>query len=229
MAKLELSYEMNKELGRNRKTILALWYRIEYFQKRYGYCDKTNTYFADKLEVSLSTIERAMRKLVKLGLVLKVKSDYWHRKLFVVRPDLNASEQLPNSISEGINDGISDGIYNNENKGKGKGIVVSIKEAEVALERIEIEILKDEFDEETVSKSIHIFNMNKNEQKIFNPLKYTRGICLNLIRNKKSLERKESKKRKQLALFEELATNRPKIQSPVVDPNFYYDWMNDLD
>ena len=75
--------------------------------------------------------------------------------------------------------------------------------------------------------------MNKNEQKIFNPFKYTRGICLNLIRNRKSLERKQAKKealeRKQLALFEELAANRPKNETPAVDPSYYYDWMSDLD
>jgi hypothetical protein len=71
--------------------------------------------------------------------------------------------------------------------------------------------------------------MNKSEQKIYNAFRYTRGICLKLIRNKKSLERKEAKKRKQLAFFEELAANRPKAQVPAVDPSYYYDWMNDLD
>lgn len=234
MAKLELSYEMNKELGRNRNTILALWYRIEYFQNKYGYCDKTNPYFADKLGVSLSTIERAMRKLVKLGLVLKVKSDYWHRKLFAVRPDLKTVEPVQNPASEGLNDGISDGIYNKAYKNiKNKNNVVSIKEEEATLSETDIEILKDEFEEEIVSKSIHIFSMNKNEQKIFNPFKYTRGICLNIMRNRKSLERKQAKKaaaeRKQLALFEELAANRPKNETPAVDPSFYYNWMDDLE
>ena len=84
MAKLELSYEMNKKLGRNRNTILALWYRIEYFQNKYGYCDKTNPYFAEKLGISLATVKRCIAKLIELGLVTKVKSDFWHRKLFAV-------------------------------------------------------------------------------------------------------------------------------------------------
>ena len=218
MQKLELSYEMNRSLGRNRDTVLALWYKIEYFQSKYGYCDKTNPDFARMLGIGLATVKRCLTKLIELGLVSKVKSDFWHRKLFAIRPSV-----------EPINEPVSEPIYNKAYKNiKNKNNVVSIKEEVATLEEIEIEILNDEFDEETVSKSIHIFNMNKNEQKIFNPLKYTRGICLNIIRNKKSLERKEAKKRKQLALFEELAANRPKIQSPVVDPSFYYDWMSDL-
>ena len=58
---------------------------------------------------------------------------------------------------------------------------------------------------------------------MFNPLKYTRGICLNIIKNKKSLARKEAKKQKQLALFEELASRRP--VTPTVPSNYYYNWM----
>ena len=69
MKKLELSYEVNKALGRNRNTVLSLWYKIAYFEEKYGYCDKTNTDFARMLDVSLSTIERSLRKLIKLGLV----------------------------------------------------------------------------------------------------------------------------------------------------------------
>ena len=218
MKKLELSYEMNRSLGRNRDTVLALWYKIEYFQNKYGYCDKTNPDFARMLGIGLATVKRCLAKLIELGLVSKVKSDYWHRKLFAIRP-----------IVEPINEPVSEPIYNKAYKNiKNKNNVVSIKE-EATLEKIEIEILKDEFEEEIVSKSIHIFNMNKNEQKIFNAFKYTRGICLNIIRNKKSLERKEAKKRKQLALFEELAANRPSVQAPVVDPSYYYDWMSDLE
>lgn len=223
MAKLELSYEMNKELGRNRNTVLALWYKIEYFQNKYGYCDKTNNDFSRMLGISLATVKRCMTKLIELGLVSKVKSDYWHRKLFAVRP-----------VSEPVNEPISEPIYNNVYKEiKNKNNVVSIKEEVAALSETDIEILKDEFEEEIVSKSIHIFNMNKKEKKIFNSLKYTRGICQKIIRNRKNLERKQAKKealeRKQQALFEELAANRPKNLVPAVDPNYYYDWMNDLD
>ena len=218
MKKLELSYDMNKSLGRNRDTVLALWYKIEYFQNKYGYCDKTNPDFARMLGIGLATVKRCLAKLIELGLVSKVKSDYWHRKLFAIRP-----------IVEPINEPVSEPIYNKAYKNiKNKNNVVSIKE-EVTLKKIEIEILKDEFEEEIVSKSIHIFNMNKSEQKIYNAFRYTRGICLKLIRNKKSLERKEAKKRKQLEIYEELAANRPKAQVPAVDPSYYYDWMNDLD
>ena len=181
MKKLELSYEMNRSLGRNRDTVLALWYKIEYFQSKYGYCDKTNPDFARMLGIGLATVKRCLNKLIELGLVSKVKSDFWHRKLFTIRPSVEP-------ISEPVSEPIYNKVYkdiNNKNK------VVSIKE-DAALKEIEIEILKDEFEDEIVSKSIHIFNMNKNEQKIFNAFKYTRGICLNIIRNKKSLERKEA-------------------------------------
>ena len=223
MAKLELSYEMNKELGRNRNTVLALWYKIEYFQNKYGYCDKTNNDFSRMLGISLATVKRCIAKLIELGLVTKVKADFWHRKLFAVRP-----------TTEPVNEPVSEPIYNKAYKdNKNKNNVVSIKEEEATLSETDIEILKDEFEEEIVSKSIHIFSMNKNEQRIFNPFKYTRGICLNLIRNRKSLERKQAKKaaaeRKQLALFEELAANRPKNETPAVDPSFYYNWMDDLE
>lgn len=223
MAKLELSYEMERSLGRNRNTVLALWYKIEYFQNKYGYCDKTNNDFSRMLGISLATVKRCMTKLIELGLVSKVKSDYWHRKLFAVRP-----------ASEPVNEPISEPIYNNVYKEiKNKNNVVSIKEEVATLSETDIEILKDEFEEEIVSKSIHIFNMNKKEKKIFNSLKYTRGICQKIIRNRKNLERKQAKKealeRKQQALFEELAANRPKNLVPAVDPSYYYDWMNDLD
>ena len=59
---------------------------------------------------------------------------------------------------------------------------------------------------------------------MFNPLKYTRGICLNIIKNKKSLARKEAKKQKQLALFEEIKASR-KCVDFVVPNNWYYNWM----
>ncbi|MBP3904614.1 hypothetical protein [Turicibacter sp.] len=225
MAKLELTYEMEKALGRNRNTVLALWYKIEYFQNKYGYCDKTNNDFSRMLGISLATVKRCMTKLIELGLVSKVKSDYWHRKLFAVRP----ATDVKNNVSEPINDPTSEPIYNNVYKKIKLNNVVSIKEEEATLNEIEIEILKDEFEEEIVTKSIHVFNMAKNEQKIFNPFKYTRGICLNIIRNKKALERKQAKKeayeQKQLTLFEEMAKNRKETIPTTVDPNYYYDWM----
>ena len=74
MAKLELSYEMERLLGRNRNTVLALWYKIEYFQNKYGYCDKTNNDFSRMLGISLATVKRCITKLIELGLVSKVKS-----------------------------------------------------------------------------------------------------------------------------------------------------------
>lgn len=233
MAKLELSYEVNKELGRNRNTVLALWYKIEYFQNKYGYCDKTNTDFSRMLGISLATVKRCIAKLIELGLVSKVKSDYWHRKLFAVRPANDQQMTSEEPANEPVNEPISEPIYNKAYKNiKNINKVVSIKE-ESTLSEMDIEILKDEFEEEIVSKSIHIFSMSKKEQKIFNPFKYTRGICLNIIRNRKKLERKQAKKealeREKTALFEELASKRTKPVVTVVDPNYYYDWMSVLD
>ena len=124
MKKLELSYEMERALGKNRNTVLALWYKIAYYQEKHGYCDKTNPELAKALKVSLSTIERAIRKLINLGLVLKVKAHFWSRTLFAVRPTLARENLLENcsrgteceATTDGTTDGTSDGIYINNKK-----------------------------------------------------------------------------------------------------------------
>ena len=223
MKKLELSYEVNKALGRNRNTVLSLWYKIAYFEEKYGYCDKTNNDFARMLDVSLSTIERSLRKLIKLGLVSKVKFNYWQRKLFAVRPKSESDNKATETINEGTSEGISDGIYNIKDKNiNNKYNVVSIKDIKSQIKQIEIDILKDEFESEVVDKALHI--LNQKEDQVFNPLKYTRGICLNIIKNKKSLARKEAKQQKQLALFEEIKASRKRVDF-VVPNNWYYNWM----
>ena len=228
MKKLLLTDEIEAQLGRNRNTVLSLWYKIAYFEQKYGYCDKTNTDFARMLDVSLSTIERSLRKLIKLGLVSKVKFNYWQRKLFAIRPesesDNKAIETINEGTSEGISDGISDGIYINikDKNINNKYNVVSIKDMKSQIKQIEIDILKDEFESEVVDKALHI--LNQKEDQVFNPLKYTRGICLNIIKNKKSLARKEAKKQKQLALFEEIKASRKRVDF-VVPNNWYYNWM----
>ena len=90
------------------------------------------------LGISLATVKRCMTKLIELGLVSKVKSDYWHRKLFAVRP-----------TTEPVNEPVSEPIYNKAYKdNKNKNNVVSIKEEEATLSETDIEILKDEFEEE---------------------------------------------------------------------------------
>ena len=223
MKKLELSYEVNKSLGRNRNTVLSLWYKIAYFEEKYGYCDKTNNDFARMLDVSLSTIERSLRKLIKLGLVSKVKFNYLQRKLFAVRPKSESDNKATETINEGTSEGISDGIYNIKDKNiNNKYNVVSIKDIKSQIKQIEIDILKDEFESEVVDKALHI--LNQKEDQVFNPLKYTRGICLNIIKNKKSLARKEAKQQKQLALFEEIKASRKRVDF-VVPNNWYYNWM----
>lgn len=231
MKKLELSYEVNKALGRNRNTVLSLWYKIAYFEEKYGYCDKTNNDFARMLGISLATVKRSLNKLIELGLVRKEKPTYWQRKLYAIRPTLESDDTIAEStceprqpennpieepISEPIYINIKDKNINNKNK------VVSIKDMSPQIKNIEVEILRDEFDAEIVEKALYI--LDQKEDKVFNPLKYTRGICLNIIKNKKSLARKEAKQQKQLALFEEIKASRKRVDF-VVPNNWYYNWM----
>ena len=237
--KLQLSYEMETKLGRNRNMVLSLWYKINYFEQKYGYCDKTNPDFARMLDVSVRTIERALRKLIELGLVSKVKSSYWHRKLYAIRPEqeqvvnepvkeINDSNSNDDTVLNSSNDPLYAIVYNNKyNKDKYNEYHTTTKEevetpVKVEIKPIEVEILKDEFESEIVEKALYI--LEQKEEKVFNPLKYTRGICLNIIKNKKSLARKEAKKQKQLALFEEIKASR-KRNDFIVPNNWYYNWM----
>lgn len=220
MKKLELSYEVNKALGRNRNTVLSLWYKIAYFEEKYGYCDKTNNDFARMLGISLATVKRSLSKLIELGLVGKEKLNYWQRKLYAIRPTLESDD----TVTEPTCEPTSEPIYINikDKNINNKYNVVSIKDIKSQIKQIEIDILKDEFESEVVDKALHI--LNQKEDQVFNPLKYTRGICLNIIKNKKSLARKEAKKQKQLALFEEIKASRKRVDF-VVPNNWYYNWM----
>jgi DNA-binding transcriptional ArsR family regulator len=100
MKKLQLDYELNKQVKKEK----VLWYKISYFEKKYGYCDKTNNDFARMLGVSLATIKRWIKKLEKLGLILKVKSSFWNRKLFAIRPENKVENSVDNSTSEPTNE-----------------------------------------------------------------------------------------------------------------------------
>ena len=241
--RLNLSDEMEKQLGKNRNTVLAVWYKIAYFEKRYGYCDKTDGDFSRMLDISIPTVQRALRKLIKLGLVKKEKPDFWHRKLYVIRPDQEEIMETVNKeeVIEQVNnvDTSNDPLYsivygnkynkdkyNEYHKPKNEEVIPEIKSIEVTtpeIKPIEVEILRDEFDAEIVDKAVQI--LNQKEERIFNVLKYTRGICLNIIKNKKSLAKKEIKKQKQLALFEEIKASRSERNDFIVPNDWYYDWM----
>ena len=112
MEKLQLDYELKKQVKKEK----VLWYKISYFEKKYGYCDKTNNDFARMLGVSLATIKRWIKKLEELGLILKVKSSFWDRKLFAVRPENTAENPVDNSTSEPTNEPTNEPIYNKEYK-----------------------------------------------------------------------------------------------------------------
>ena len=238
--RLNLSDDMEKQLGRNRNTVLSVWYKIAYFEKRYGYCDKTDGDFSRMLDISIPTVQRALRKLIKLGLVKKEKRDFWHRKLYVIRPDqeimetVNKEEEVIEQVKnvDTSNDPLYSIVYGNKynkdkyneyHKPKNEEVIPENKVTEVEIKPIEVEILRDEFDAEIVDKALHI--LNQKEERIFNVLKYTRGICLNIIKNQKSLAKKEIKKQKQLALFEEIKASRSERNDFIVPNNWYYDWM----
>lgn len=240
--RLNLSDDMEKQLGKNRNTVLAVWYKIAYFEKRYGYCDKTDGDFSRMLDISIPTVQRALRKLIKLGLVKKEKRDFWHRKLYVIRPDQEEIMETVNKeeVIEQVNnvDTSNDPLYsivyaNPYNKGKYneyhnpkveiEATTPENKPLEVEIKPTEVEILRDEFDAEIVDKALQI--LNQKEERIFNVLKYTRGICLNIIKNKKSLAKKEAKQQKQLALFEEIKASRSERNDFIVPNEWYYNWM----
>ena len=67
---------INKKKLKNRNyadSLLALWYRIEFYMKRYGFCDKTNKYFEKRLGLKPSSVKRYIDDLIKLGLVMRVR------------------------------------------------------------------------------------------------------------------------------------------------------------
>ena len=246
--KLLLTDEIEAQLGRNRNTVLSLWYKIAYFEQKYGYCDKSNPDFARMLGISVPTVKRCIAKLIELGLVKRVKPDFWHRKLYAIRPNQEEvttevvdQEEVKevNSLNEddlNSNDPLYAIVYNNQyNKGKYNEYHHTTKEkvvteplkvetpVKVEIKPIEVEILRDEFDAEIVNEALYILEQKKD--KVFNPLKYTRGICLNIIKNQKSLAKKEIKKQKQLALFEEIKASRSERNDFIVPDNWYYNWM----
>ena len=245
--KLQLTEEqwdfINKKKLKNKEyanKILTMWYRIEFYMKRYGFCEKTNQYFQKLLDVSHATVERYITDLIKLGLVTRVRMFGNQRKLFAVRPQIeeklteNSQNENTSKISfDTHNEGHIEGVYNKDIKSSNLNLSkVCIKETKNELSEMDIEILKCEYEEDIVMKSLHIFENAKNQKEIFNPLNYLKGICKKLLRNQKALARRIAKKekleREQQRKFEEMAQNRTEqpLYQPIPD-DYYYDWMND--
>ena len=169
MEKLQLDYELNKQVKKEK----VLWYKISYFEKKYGYCDKTNADFSRMLGVSLATIKRWIKKLEKLGLILKVKSSFWDRKLFAIRPENKVENSVDNSTSEPTNEPTNEPIYNKEYKEiKDKNnLVVSNEVIKTEQEIIDnaIQVLNKMYPAEIVKEATSIFELAKNEKMTATP------------------------------------------------------------
>nr|DAI52382.1 MAG TPA: dissimilatory sulfite reductase D [Caudoviricetes sp.] len=245
--KLQLTEEqwnfINKKKLKNRNyadSLLSLWYRIEFYMKRYGFCDKTNKYFEKRLGLKPSSVKRYIDDLIKLGLVMRVRMGASERKLFAIRPKIEekltedfGNKNASKTSFEPHNEPHIEPLYNKDIKSSNLNLSkVCIKETKNELSEMDIEILKCEYEEDIVMKSLHIFENAKNQKEIFNPLNYLKGICKKLLRNQKALARRIAKKekleREQQRKFEEMAQNRTEqpLYQPIPD-DYYYDWMND--
>ena len=251
MKKLQLDYELNKQVKKEK----VLWYKISYFEKKYGYCDKTNNDFSRMLGVSLATIKRWIKKLEKLGLILKVKSSFWDRKLFAIRPENKAENSVDNSTSEPTNEPTNEPIYNKEYKEiKDKNnLVVSNEVIKTEQEIIDtaIQVLNKMYPAEIVKEATSIFELAKNEKTISNIGGYLYGICKNLIKNKKSKAKKQKRKEEKYKAFIERQVNdfrreleftgfptteidkmvkqyEENLMNPKSVPaDYYHDWINE--
>lgn len=251
MEKLQLDYELNKQVKKEK----VLWYKISYFEKKYGYCDKTNNDFSRMLGVSLATIKRWIKKLEKLGLILKVKSSFWDRKLFAIRPENKVENSVDNSTSEPTNEPTNEPIYNKEYKEiKDKNnLVVSNEVIKTEQEIIDtaIQVLNKMYPAEIVKEATSIFELAKNEKTISNIGGYLYGICKNLIKNKKSKAKKQKRKEEKYKAFIERQVNdfrreleftdfptteidkmvkqyEENLMNPKSVPaDYYHDWINE--
>ena len=251
MEKLQLDYELNKQVKKEK----VLWYKIPYFEKKYGYCDKTNNDFSRMLGVSLATIKRWIKKLEELGLILKVKSSFWDRKLFAVRPENKAENSVDNSTGEPTNEPTNEPIYNKEYKEiKNKNnLVVSNDVIKTEQEIIDtaIQVLNKMYPAEIVKEATSIFELAKNEKTISNIGGYLYGICKNLIKNQKSKAKKQKRKEEKRKNYIEQQLNdfRRELEftgfptteidkmvkqyeenltkSKSVPADYYHDWINE--
>ena len=220
--KLQLTEEqwdfINKKKLKNRNyadSLLSLWYRIEFYMKRYGYCDKTNKYFEKRLGLKPSSVKRYIDDLIKLGLVMRVRMGASERKLFAIRPKIEekltedfGNKNASKTSIEPHNEPHIEPLYNKENKilNCENNLRVIVSNESLNLEQEELnkitEELKEKYPVEIVAEALRIYLFKKLEQKIYSVGKYIEGICKNLIRNKKSRINKIHKRRKREELAE---------------------------
>ena len=222
MQKLQLTKEQSDAINQKRykNKLFALWYRIAFLQDTHGYCSETNPELAKKLGISKRSIASYINELEDLGLIKRVKTDYWHRRLYAIRPNLkdekieekqaleNANKLVDNSILETENTDVCTTnctetctIYINNSKNLNYKNNLSNIVSNESLNQI-TEELKEKYPTEIVAEALRIYLFKKLEQKIYSVFKYIEGICKNLIRNKKSRIRKIHKRRKREELAE---------------------------
>lgn len=212
MKKLNLTEEQWNYLNtkKNKKTILATFYKIEFLQQGQGYCDYTYPELAKMLKIGVSTLKRCITELQNLGLLIKTKAHFWDKKLVAVRPKIEEKSNVENiekSTSEPLSGPTSGLIYINSNKIlKYKKISNIVSNESLNLEQEELnkitEELKEKYPVEIVAEALRIYLFKKLEQKIYSVGKYIEGTCKNLIRNKKSRINKIHKRRKREELAE---------------------------
>lgn len=257
MEKLQLTKEQWNYLNtkKNKKTILATFYKIEFLQQAQGYCDYTYPELAKMLKIGVSTLKRCITELQNLGLLIKTKAHFWDKKLVAVRPKIEEKSNVENiekSTSEPLSGPTSGLIYINSNKIlKYKKInkVVSndVISDEEKIEKVTKHLAK-EYSTEIINEAIEIYELKKAETKINYIGAYLRGICKNLLKNKKSKTKKVRKQRQleqkfeQMAqdkaereanedslikMFKEMAEDRAKRVREISNLIGDYDWMND--
>ena len=223
MKKLQLTTEQSDAINQKRykNKLFALWYRIAFLQDTYGYCSETNPELAKKLGISKRSIASYINELEDLGLIKRVKADYWHRRLYAIRPNLkdekieekqvleNANKAVDNSNLETENTDvcttnctetctiyINNSKYLNYENNLSDNIVSNESLSESEALTLVTEELKKKYPTEIVAEALRIYLFKKMEQKIYSVEKYIIGICKNLIKNKKSRIRKIYKRRK---------------------------------
>lgn len=233
------------------KKLLALFYKIEFYMKRYGFCDKTNKFFMKLLDVSHATVERYLNALEELGLIKRITTNGNIRKIFAMRPKIEektSGEKSLQSSDEGHIEGHIEGVYNKGNKNynlknnNNKSIVSNESLTETDALKMLADDLRKKYPTEIVGEALRTYIFNKQSNKIYSPEKYIIGICKKLIRNKKSRQRKIYKQRKReeleaqhLKMFEEMKKDKATRQqlegtknqgNAKINDNMYYDWMN---
>lgn len=217
MEKLQLTKEQWNYLNtkKNKKTILATFYKIEFLQQAQGYCDYTYPELAKMLKIGVSTLKRCITELQNLGLLIKTKAHFWDKKLVAVRPKIEEKSNVENiekSTSEPLSGPTSGLIYINSNKILKYKKINKVVSSDVISDEEKIEKvtkhLAKEYSTEIINEAIEIYELKKAETKINYIGAYLRGICKNLLKNKKSKAKKVRKQRQLEQKFEQMAEDK---------------------